>query len=334
MRMKLSLFVRILTLSFVLALFSGICFMPNDAATMDREKTVNTFQAPPSVTDSTRLKVKFFGVSTLLLDDGETAILTDGFFSRPNLIAVATRKIAPDRELIARSLEKAGITKLSAVLVTHSHYDHAMDSPEVALRTGAVLAGSESTANIARGWGMPENRIISVKDHQTLKYGRFEITFIPSEHAPLMVARGTITSPLVPPVRAVSYKDGGSYAILIKHDGRSILVQSSAGIATGALKGTKADVVFLGVGLLGKQTPEFRTKYWNEVVKEVGARRVIPVHWDDFSKSLDSPLVPTPWPLDEVKKAMAFLKERGAAEGVDVRMPAAWGEIDPFGSLN
>jgi len=29
------------------------------------------------------LRVMFLGVSTLLFDDGDTAILTDGFFTRP-----------------------------------------------------------------------------------------------------------------------------------------------------------------------------------------------------------------------------------------------------------
>ena len=33
-----------------------------------------------------QVKVTFFGVSTLLFDDGETQILLDGFFSRPSIL--------------------------------------------------------------------------------------------------------------------------------------------------------------------------------------------------------------------------------------------------------
>lgn len=315
----------------ILLLIVGTCFSPRAyGVALD---TYSHLELSPISASSAGLHVTFLGVATILFDDGETAIMTDGFFTRPNLISVATKKISPNREIIAKSLEHAGVKRLAAVLVTHSHYDHAMDSPEVAMRTGAVVVGSESTANIARGWGLPEDRIISVKNDQNLKFGRFEVTFVRSEHAPTNLAKGEITKRLVPPVRAIEYRDGGSYAILIKHDGKTILVQSSAGIASGALHGKKADVVFLGVGLLGKQRASYRDQYWNEVVREVGAHRVIPIHWDDFSRSLDEPLVPIPWPFDDLKKALTFLSERGSAEGVDVKLAPSWKAIDPFDGL-
>lgn len=52
-------------------------------------------------------------------------------------------------------------------------------------------------------------------------------------------------------------------------------------------KGKHADVVFLGVGAVGKQSHDYRAKLWAEVPKEVGAKRVVMVHWDDFWKGLD-----------------------------------------------
>src|SRR5204863_2698395 len=48
------------------------------------------------------LTVMFTGVATLLFDDGETAIMTDGFFTR--IPQNALRSIRPDRDAIARSL--------------------------------------------------------------------------------------------------------------------------------------------------------------------------------------------------------------------------------------
>ncbi|MGH8808989.1 MAG: MBL fold metallo-hydrolase, partial [Noviherbaspirillum sp.] len=84
---------------------------------------------PAAEPQSGALRVRFLGVSTLLFDDGETAILTDGFFSRPAKMEVLLGKVAPDTASIARSLQRAGITRLAAVLVGHSHYDHVMDAP-------------------------------------------------------------------------------------------------------------------------------------------------------------------------------------------------------------
>ena len=43
------------------------------------------------------LTARFFGVSTILLSDGNTAIMTDGFFSRPGAGKLLFGKIAPDR---------------------------------------------------------------------------------------------------------------------------------------------------------------------------------------------------------------------------------------------
>jgi len=75
-----------------------------------------------------RLMARFFGVGTVVLDDGETAIMTDGFFSRPGKLQLLAARIAPDEERIARGLQRGGISWLAAVLVAHSHHDHAMDA--------------------------------------------------------------------------------------------------------------------------------------------------------------------------------------------------------------
>ena len=106
--------------------------------------------AASSAAQPGKLYLSFLGVTTLYLDDGHTRILIDGFFSRPSKWQILTQKIEPDKARIAAALKRADIAKLDAVIAVHSHYDHAMDSPEVALQTGASVYGSESTANISR----------------------------------------------------------------------------------------------------------------------------------------------------------------------------------------
>ena len=122
--------------------------------------------APAATLPGASLKLSWLGVATVLLDDGETALLTDGFFSRPGKWQTFTGKIAPDLDAIGRGLARAGLAgqgarsgKLAVVIPLHSHYDHALDAPEVAKRTGALLLGSSSTANVGRGWGLPESQI-------------------------------------------------------------------------------------------------------------------------------------------------------------------------------
>lgn len=265
-----------------------------------------------------RVTASFLGVSTLLLSDGETSLMTDGFFTRPPKTSVFFGRIAPDPDLIARSLAQAGVRELAAVFAVHSHYDHAMDSPEVARRTGALLVGSESTANIGRGVGFPEERIRVVQPGEPMRFGRFTLTAIRSRHFPHGMAMGEIREPLVPPARATAYLEGGSFSVLVAHEAGSLLVQGSAGWQEGALAGRHADVVLLGIGGLGSRDEAYREDYWRAVVEAVGPRCVIPIHWDDFTLPLSAPLEPSPRLLDDVTASMAFLtgKTAGGAPGL------------------
>ena len=285
-------------------------------------------QAPTDKPGS--LVVTFLGVSTLLLSDGETAILTDGFFTRPGIGEIFLGKIAPDKALIARHLKHAGIDRLAAVIVNHSHYDHAMDAPEVALQTGAVLVGSESTANVGRGWGLPEDRIRVKQPGDSMDFGGFRVTLLQSGHIPKGYPTGEITSPIIPPARANAYLMGTNYAVLVEHHGKTLLINASAGFAPGTLGGRHVDVVFLGIGGLGKRDIAYMEAYWHEVVEATGARQVIPVHWDNLTMPLDEPLKPIPHLMDDFDATMHFLLAKGAAAGVDVRLPQAWQKVELF----
>jgi len=68
----------------------------------------------PATTGPT-VSATFLGVTTLLIGDGKTAFMTDGFFTRPGLFQVMRSKIAPDAAIVDRSLERAGVRSLAAV---------------------------------------------------------------------------------------------------------------------------------------------------------------------------------------------------------------------------
>lgn len=297
---------------------------------------LNELVLPSSPAQAGELRVRFAGVSTLLFDDGETAWLTDGFFSRPPLSAMLGR-IAPDVPRVEAGLAALGITKLVAVVPLHSHYDHAMDSPLVAQRTGALLAGSPSTLNLGRGAGLPATQLREVKSGESLQLGRFKLTFIASRHSPTLWSDGNghedIEAPLAAPASASAWREGTVWSLLVEHEGRRILVQGSAGFVPDALKGLQADVVFLGVGTLGKKDLAYRDAYWHETVQQVGARRVIPMHWDDFWKALPAggaqPL-PMPYLIDDFSKTLGDLQQRTQAEQRELRLAPMWQPFNPF----
>jgi L-ascorbate metabolism protein UlaG (beta-lactamase superfamily) len=274
------------------------------------------------------LTARWLGVTAVLLSDGAHAVLVDPFFTRPRGFwrLVLNRPIAPDEALIKDWLARAGVTRLDAVLVSHSHYDHAMDAGVVARLTGATLMGSASTLSIGRGAGLPEAQLQAL-NFGPVSFGPFQVTFIESRHAGATggAPTGEIMRPLVPPAPYLDYRQGGTYSILIAHPRGRVLHHGSAGYVPGALKDFRADVVFLGVALL----PELPA-YLGEVVDAVGAHRVVPIHWDDFTRPLDEP--PRPFPLvvrlDRFFKNMAEQRPDLAVQTLELNQPVS---LFPFG---
>lgn len=316
----------------ILLAAAWVVYRLNDHPKLDGYKEL---MMAASAEEAGKFRVTFLGVSTLLFDDGDTAILTDGFFTRPDKWHTFFTKVGPNHDLIVRSLKQAGIEKLRSVIVVHSHYDHALDAAFVARRTGAELIGSQSTANIGDTHGLP---ITIVREGEVLTRGRFRITLIRSSHVPSWFSpKGEILEPLALPARQRNLKEGEVYSVFIEHDGKTILVQGSAGYVPGALAGRHADIVFLGIGQLGHKDEKYRADYWHEVVEAVKPKRIIPIHWDDFWLPLDQnhPLVPMPRLIDDFDKSMEFLRQRAgrSTPPIDVRILPAWVKIDPWAGL-
>jgi L-ascorbate metabolism protein UlaG (beta-lactamase superfamily) len=297
----------------------------------DLRRYAHRFDVPPATGG---LAVTFLGVASLLLDDGTSAVMTDGFFSRPPLLKVALGRLAPDTERIAAALARTGTRRLDAVLPVHTHYDHAMDSAVVADRTGALLVGGESTAYVGRGHGLPEDRIRRVTPGEPMTFGAFTLTWLESQHCPPDRFPGVVTAPVVPPVRAAAYRCGEAWSVLVEHtSGRSALLQGSAGFVAGALAGRRADVAYLGVGQLGVQDEDYIRSYWAETVEAVGARRVVLTHWDDFFRPLTLPLRALPYAGDDLDVSMRVLDELAGRQGVALHLPTLWRREDPWSGL-
>lgn len=275
--------MRLLSLVLAMALFGG-------CHSAFRE-TYQQLQIPKTVHKG-GVEAVWMGTAGFYVSDNTTSVLIDPFVSRYGLIHVGLgRDIQPDADAIREWMTTLKPNNVSLVIVSHSHYDHSMDAPIFAALTGGVLVGSKSTLNVAKGVGLPEQQMFAVPVGKPITAGAFKITFFESTHGKALFGRipypGTVDEPLVPPAPASAYKLGAAYSILVEHPKGTFLHHASAGWVPGMFKGVKADLVMLGIA--GREDSK---EYIENVVRAVGAKRLLITHFDDFFVPLNKPIEP------------------------------------------
>src|SRR5258708_38183028 len=155
-------------------------------------------QNPPSSEKSRQVILRWLGTAGWEISDGTTVILIDPYVSRifgpqpPGRTPYArtpgdTRPVygwddvaTPDVAAIDAHAQRANF-----VLVTHTHYDHVLDVPHIALKTHATVIGTESTENVLRAYGVPEEQLITVRGGGGYQVGAFSLKGLASRHSPL-----------------------------------------------------------------------------------------------------------------------------------------------------
>lgn len=258
--------------------------------------------------------VTWLGVSTLLFDDGDTQILIDGFISRPSIADIVFDvPVQSDAAQVNYVLNEYEMRRLAAIIPAHSHFDHALDIGAIANRSSASILGSASTAQIARGAGVPEDQIVVVENGGDYQFGDFTVRMLASSHAPIgwggsVPYAGEISAPLELPAPVSAWRAGDTYSIVITHPQGTTLVQASAGFLPGALDAVSADVVFLGTWGLDNLGRNYTEQYWLAMITSTGAKRILPIHFDDYTRPFGS-IELSPRILDNFVATAGWLNE-------------------------
>lgn len=238
--------------------------------------------------------LRWLGTAGFSIEHESHVLLFDPYLTRASLGRCLLGPVRTERELIARHIPRA-----DAIVVGHTHFDHALDVPDIAKATGARVFGSRSAAMLCRARGVPdaqiedvESRVSASRPHDA-EIGPFRLRFYASAHSPLLLGRvpfaGEISSCEDVPMRVERYRCGAVFGVAVEVAGRRVFHLGSANIVDGSIDLEHTDVALVCVAGW-HTTPRFAER----LVKRLGPARVVLSHWDDFFAPLDRPLAMLP----------------------------------------
>jgi L-ascorbate metabolism protein UlaG (beta-lactamase superfamily) len=257
-------------------------------------------QKQPTTAKNDQVVLKYLGAAGWVISDGTTTILIDPYLSRINgppppgghSMPGDTRPTygwgdvaTPDVAAIDSHIQRADF-----VLVTHTHYDHVLDVPHIALKTGAAVIGTESTENVMRAYGVPEEHLLTVRGGEDYQFSAFSLKVIPSIHSPLDHKRyfSSATAPALrkaPLTLEQIHPEGGTLAYLIRFHGHQILAFGGMNYIEREIAGLEPDVVLIGAGASRKEIYDYSGRLMRDLHYPAF---VLPTHWDNFLVPYDA----------------------------------------------
>jgi L-ascorbate metabolism protein UlaG (beta-lactamase superfamily) len=237
------------------------------------------------------IQLKYLGTAGWQINDGTITVLIDPYISRvklgtgPGVSPEDTRKTVDRSDTFVSDtlLIDSLITKVDFILAHHAHFDHLADVPYIAKKTGAKVIGTETTCNILRAYGIPEEQLYPVRGGEDYQFENFSVQVIPSIHSALndkhYLDSRTYTEVPEAPLKVSEFIEGGSLMFLARFAKHSVLTMGSMNFVERELVGQKPDILLAGVN----RSQQGLYKYNARLLAVTNYPKIIiPTHWDNF----------------------------------------------------
>ncbi len=227
----------------------------------------------------------YLGAAGWEVSDGKTVLLVDPYLSR-----IPENQQQTETVLVSNGpVIDAHIQRADFILVHHSHFDHVMDVPYIAKKTGATVIGRESSTNLAAASGIGRDKLIAVRGGEDFQFPTFSVRVIPSLHSAntkqTYYDSRAVPPDIRPPFRFGDLVEGGSLIFVLRFGGYEILTMGSMNYIEREMEGLRPDVVLVGAGFSRAEIYD----YSGRLMRALGwPSLVIPTHWDNFSLPYDA----------------------------------------------
>ena len=227
---------------------------------------------------SNSIRVTYLGVNGFQFETDDHALLVDPYFTRVGIWAGAlNERINSNPGRISEGLQYVR-PRVDAILVTHAHFDHLLDVPEIMRRTHARLISGPTAVRLVTSFGISGTACRAVKPGSIQRVGPWTIRVMAAEHDHLL---GKIPfngrSTRSKPAKASDWVLGEPLAFVIEANGKRIYIDSG-GVPDAPVDTRIHDV---DLAILGVALPDSRERF-AETVRQLKPHYIFPSHQDDM----------------------------------------------------
>ena len=231
------------------------------------------------------ISFQWLGTTGFMVRKGNFVVLIDPYLTRVGFPRLFLGPLVPDENMLREKIPRADY-----VFITDTHFDHCLDAPAIALRTGAKVVGSSTTAKILRLHNVPERQIIEVAGGETIQAGPFSVKVAKAQHGSIWIVKpfyGDVDASSGLPLNVWGYRNLENRCYHFSAGGFRFFATSGSDLDEQFLQGFQSDLVMANVTCLPAGAAERLLRITRPSV-------VFPTHYDDFFRPFADGVQPFP----------------------------------------